>query len=137
MSIYDRNKGKTEPDAASKPEDPAKASTTTDTSTEPKVKTDEKAGPDLAALNANGPGTEKAHQDAAAKQAGTSASSDIQEGDYVVAEGRSITSQRGILGPGETVSPKDFGGQERLDELVKAGTLVRKGEQTKSEPDTK
>jgi len=57
---------------------------------------------------------------------------------YIVAEGKSVTTLRGIVEAGRGISPKDFsGGQERLDQLVKSGILARKGEQTKPEPDTK
>lgn len=133
MAIYER-KNKTDQDAATKNAEPAPPTTSTDTTTsssEPKVKTDEKNGPDLAALNANGPGTDEAKQRAGVTGTGTG------EGEYVVAEGKSVTSQRGILGPGTTVSPKDFAaGQEGLDAHLAAGTLVRKGEQRR-EPETK
>jgi hypothetical protein len=130
MGIYDRkNKGEQD---AQKSDDPGKL-TAEGVPGEPKIETDEKKGPDLAALNANGPGTEEAKQEAL-KRAGVGGTAD-EEGDYVVAEGRSLTSKRGILGPGATVSERDFsGGQGALDEHVKGGTLVRKG-QTRTESD--
>lgn len=137
MGIYDR-KSKNEQDAASKSADQAPPSaTTTDTSTDgPKVETDQKSGADLAALNANGPGTEEAKRDAAQRSGQPTEGDDVPDGALIVAEGKSITSQRGILGPGTAVSEKDVsGGKERLDELAKAGTLVRKGEQRREPTD--
>ena len=139
MANYDRNtKNESDP---SKPKDLTKPSTAEASSAEPKVKTDEKNGPDLAALNANGPGTDEARTEAA-KQAGVQTPDSDTEGDFEVAEGHSVTSQRGILGPGTTVSARDFsGGDERLNELAKSGTLVRKSErreaETKLEPTNK
>ena len=51
---------------------------------------------------------------------------DEEEGDYVIAPGQSITSSRGILGPGTKVSAKDFvGGQKTLDELIKRKSVVK------------
>lgn len=45
---------------------------------------------------------------------------------YAVAKGKSLTSKRGLLGPGAEVSARDFGGgQERLDALVDAGAVTR------------
>lgn len=45
---------------------------------------------------------------------------------YAVAKGKSITSKRGILGPGDEVRVTDLsGGKERLDELAKAGVVVK------------
>lgn len=47
--------------------------------------------------------------------------------DYYVARKRSITSRRGILGPGERVFPRDVSeGEKRLDELATAGVLERR-----------
>lgn len=46
--------------------------------------------------------------------------------EYVIAPGTSLTSARGILGPGTKVSAKDFqGGQKTLDDLVKAKSVVK------------
>ena len=46
---------------------------------------------------------------------------------YVVAPRRSITSRRGLIDAGEEVRAEDFaGGSERLDELVKAGAVVKR-----------
>lgn len=56
---------------------------------------------------------------------------DAKEGEakrypFAVAEGRSITTtSRGILGPGEEVKAEDVGGQERLEQLVQKGVVVR------------
>lgn len=48
-------------------------------------------------------------------------------GAYCVAPGRSITSRRGILGPGTQVLPRDVsGGEERLAHLERAGVLQRR-----------
>lgn len=48
-------------------------------------------------------------------------------GEVAVAPGKSITSLRGVLGPGTVVSPKDFmHGQETIDHLLTRGTLVSK-----------
>lgn len=45
---------------------------------------------------------------------------------FTVAKGKSVSSRRGILGPGDEVSARDFAaGAERLDELVDAGVLVK------------
>lgn len=141
MAIYDRKTtSKTDQDVAPKPDDTSKpAPSTTSTGaasspteldkatapSEPRIETDEKNGPDVAALNANGPGTEKAREEVAAKQ--EDANKAEATSGYFVAEGRSITTKRGTLGPGEHVEERDFAaGQERLDELVKAGTLVHR-----------
>ena len=44
----------------------------------------------------------------------------------VVAEGRSVTSKRGILGPGTEVRPEHFaGGEEAVKRLLKAGIFKR------------
>jgi hypothetical protein len=44
---------------------------------------------------------------------------------YRVAEGKAITTRRGIRSEGETVTAKDFAdGQERLDTLVSRGVVV-------------
>ncbi len=118
MAIYDRKKNE-------QADDPTKPSSTND---EPKVKTDEKSGADLAALNANGPGTDDAKRDAL-KRSGKRAD-EHEDSDYVVADGQSVTTQRGIVEAGRGVSERDFsGGKERLEELVKSGTLVRKSDQ--------
>ncbi len=46
-------------------------------------------------------------------------------GKSVVAEGRSVTSLRGLLGPGTVVSPEDFaGGRDALKALVDNGAVV-------------
>lgn len=43
-----------------------------------------------------------------------------------VADGKSITSLRGIIGEGQTVSNSDFnGGAETVSRLVKIGLLVK------------
>lgn len=45
---------------------------------------------------------------------------------YRIATGKALTSLRGILGPGERVSARDFaGGQSNLDELVAKGHVVK------------
>lgn len=45
---------------------------------------------------------------------------------YAIAPGRSLTSLRGILGPGTVVTAKYFlHGQATLDDLVKSGALVK------------
>lgn len=45
---------------------------------------------------------------------------------YRVADGRSVTSRRGILGEGTAVKPTFFvGGDETIARLVRAGILVR------------
>jgi len=45
---------------------------------------------------------------------------------YQIAPGKALTSLRGILGPGERVSARDFaGGQPNLDELVAKGHVVK------------
>jgi hypothetical protein len=124
MAIYDR-KNKSESDTsrdatATKTDDPTKQQPTT--ATDSPVQTDEKAGPDVAMLNANGPGTDKAHEEAAAKDASTDKPSGTG---YVVAEGKSITTKRGMLSEGEAVSEKDFGDKDRLEELVTAGVLKK------------
>lgn len=47
-------------------------------------------------------------------------------GDLAVAPETSLTSLRGILGPGTVVTADDFsGGQEALDSLLKAGLVVQ------------
>lgn len=43
---------------------------------------------------------------------------------YIVAPGRSLTTKRGLLGPGERV-PTDGISHERLERLVEKGVLVR------------
>jgi len=46
---------------------------------------------------------------------------------YEVAEGKSVTSLRGIRGPGVTVTAEDFpGGQETLDAIVARGDAVKR-----------
>lgn len=43
----------------------------------------------------------------------------------VIAEGKAITTSRGILGPGDSVSSKDLsGGTEAFDHFVKAGYIL-------------
>lgn len=43
-----------------------------------------------------------------------------------VADGKSLTSKRGILGPGKFVTEADFvGGKERIQELLKSGHLTK------------
>lgn len=51
---------------------------------------------------------------------------DAVEGPYVVAEGKSITSRKGILGPGVSVLPEYFGpnGEAVLENLKKKGLVV-------------
>lgn len=45
---------------------------------------------------------------------------------YAVAQGKSVTTKRGLLGPGEEVTARDFpGGVERLRELAEAGVVVK------------
>lgn len=47
--------------------------------------------------------------------------------EYVVAEGLSITSRRGVLTGGAVVSPRDFpGGEATIIELVQKRHLVKK-----------
>jgi hypothetical protein len=46
--------------------------------------------------------------------------------EYKVAEGHSLTSKRGILGPGTVLKPGLFqGGIENLERLVKKGHVVK------------
>ena len=46
---------------------------------------------------------------------------------YVVADGKAITSKRGILGEGETVSSRDLhGGHETLTQCISKGLIVKK-----------
>lgn len=48
------------------------------------------------------------------------------KGGHVVAKGKAITTGRGILGGGESISVKDIsGGQSAFDALVKAGAIVK------------
>jgi hypothetical protein len=51
---------------------------------------------------------------------------DVVEAPYVVAEGKAITSRKGILGPGEPVFPKYFGpnGDTVLKKLEEDGMVV-------------
>ena len=45
---------------------------------------------------------------------------------YKVAEGKAITSMRGVLGEGEPVQASDFpGGEDSLKALVKSGSVVK------------
>lgn len=47
---------------------------------------------------------------------------------YVVAEGKSITSLKGILGPGKKADASCFrGGQDVLDRFIKIGCVVKSG----------
>lgn len=68
--------------------------------------------------------------DSDSDQQETDSDSDQQETDSdeaaspVVAEGRSVTTKRGVIGPGKAISPKDLnGGQASFDKLVKAGIV--------------
>ena len=46
---------------------------------------------------------------------------------FLVVKGKAITTKRGILGPGEEVTAKDFhAGEQRLRELVEAGVVEGK-----------
>ena len=56
---------------------------------------------------------------------------------YEVAPGKSITTTRGVIGPGKPIGPRDFvkhekdreQGLRRLDELVESKYVVRTGRQ--------
>lgn len=43
-----------------------------------------------------------------------------------VAPGKSVTSKRGILGPGKLVTAGDFGGEDNLHALLNAGAVVKR-----------
>lgn len=48
-----------------------------------------------------------------------------ERGGYVIAPGISLTSLRGVLGPGTAVTAADFsGGQQTIDDLLANGSLV-------------
>lgn len=48
--------------------------------------------------------------------------------EYVVAEGKAVTSRRGVLGEGADAFEDYFsGGKETFDALVANGTIVKKG----------
>jgi hypothetical protein len=60
-------------------------------------------------------------------QRASDASADMPGGPFVVAEGRSTTSKRGILGPGTEVSPNDFmEGEKSLRVLYNCGCVTEK-----------
>ena len=43
-----------------------------------------------------------------------------------IAPGKSVTSRRGILGPGTIVTPKDFArGQNQIDTFIESGHIVK------------
>jgi hypothetical protein len=47
---------------------------------------------------------------------------------YAVAPGKSLTSSRGIIGPGTVVTAKDFQqGDQTIKELLESGSLVKTG----------
>lgn len=62
-----------------------------------------------------------------AKSSGEDKDKDEDDGEeYVIAPGTSLTSARGILGPGTKVSAKDFtGGKKTLDDLIKNKSVVK------------
>lgn len=94
-------------------------------SSEPSGKGDEpkpKAPPD------ERPREEQPPEGAKASSADASKDSSKEKGKapFTVAKGKSVSSRRGILGPGDEVSARDFAaGAARLDELVDAGVLVK------------
>ena len=49
-----------------------------------------------------------------------------KETGYFVADGKALTSKRGILGAGAETSVKDFSSKEAFDGHVKNGTIVKK-----------
>ena len=68
----------------------------------------------------------KAQAEADAK-AQAEADAKASKGDeYLVADGKSVTSLKGIRGPGTPVEAKHFpGGQETLDDLIDRGLVVK------------
>ena len=50
---------------------------------------------------------------------------ELQSSGPVVAQGRAVTTRRGVLGPGEAIFAKDVtGGDKTLQNLIKAGIVV-------------
>lgn len=52
----------------------------------------------------------------------------------LVNEGKAITTRRGIKGPGEVVSVKDFPSKEVYDDLIQKGFISEAGVQPKPQP---
>lgn len=45
---------------------------------------------------------------------------------FTIAEGKALTSKKGILGPGDEVKPEYLpGGQDTIDKFVKSGHIVK------------
>ncbi len=62
---------------------------------------------------------------AAAEAAAAEAAAADEPREYKIAQGKSVTSKKGVLGPGAIVKPEYFSlGQETIDSLIDKGYIV-------------
>ncbi len=68
----------------------------------------------------------KAASDAKAEAAKVKAEKKVKRPPFYIAEGKAITTKRGILGPDEEIRVKDLaGGKDAIEKFVKTGHILK------------